>query len=194
MRRLALSILSAALLGVTLAGCGEDATDTPAAQQASEAASSGQSAAGAAYPKGEEGANALLKALPKDPQLVLRLKPTTEDYAALFVAGAAAKAEQFYATSLWKDTANAKVDINAGQTELQVFHATSEELRSWSSAVQANWPGGYQQVGPQLKPGLTWFRWRYTKPGENSGMAYDGLVHVNGHWVWTPKPWKALEG
>ena len=29
-------------------------------------------------------------------------------------------------------------------------------------------------------------------PGESLGMAFDGLVHVNGHWAWFPKPWRAL--
>jgi hypothetical protein len=24
------------------------------------------------------------------------------------------------------------------------------------------------------------------------GMAFDGLVHVNGRWVLMPKPWRAL--
>jgi hypothetical protein len=186
MRRLALSILSATLLSVSLAGCEKEAAETPAAQS-----SAGQSAAGDAYPKSDEGANALLKALPKDPALARRLKPTTEDYKALFVGDAAAKAEQFYAANVWNG--DVKVEVEAAQTEMQLFHATSEEIRSWPIAVQANFPGGYQQVGPHLQPGLTWYRWRYTRPGENSGMAYDGLVHVNGHWVWTPKPWRALE-
>ncbi|MEV4508513.1 hypothetical protein AB0K00_06100 [Dactylosporangium sp. NPDC049525] len=199
MRRLALSTLLATLLGVAVAGCEKEAAETPAAQssaaqQPTTPPSSGQSPAGDAYPNSEKGANALLKALPEDPQLALRLKPTTEDYKALFVGDAAAKAEQFYATSLWNDPANLKIDTGAAKTELLLFHATSEEIRSWSTTVQANFPGGYQQVGPHLKPGLTWFRWRYVKPGESSGVAYDGLVNVNGHWVWTPKLWKALEG
>ena len=40
------------------------------------------------------------------------------------------------------------------------------------------------------KPGLTVYRWKYTKPGEPLGMAYDGLIYVNGHWAWFPKPWR----
>ena len=189
MRRLALSTLLTAVLATALAGCGEDAADTPAAQTTQQATQ--QAAQDGAYPKTDEGAKALLQALPKDPALVGRLKPTTEDYKALFAGDAAAKAERFYATNLWNG--DAKVGGDAGQTELKLFKATSEEIRSWSSTVEANFPGGYQQVGPHLKPGLTWYRWKYTEPGKDTGMAYEGLVHVNGHWVWTPKPWKALE-
>jgi hypothetical protein len=35
-------------------------------------------------------------------------------------------------------------------------------------------------------------RWKFVKPGETIGMAYDGLVFVNGHWAWFPKAWHAL--
>ncbi|TMQ06352.1 MAG: hypothetical protein E6J91_38110 [Deltaproteobacteria bacterium] len=30
--------------------------------------------------------------------------------------------------------------------------------------------------------------------GEQLGMAYDGLIYVNNHWAWFPKPWRALGG
>ena len=192
MRRLALSTLLAAVLGTALAGCGEDAADTPAAQTTQQSTQqSAPPAAGGVYPNSDEGVTALLQALPKDPALVGRLKPTTEDYRALFAGDVAAKAERFYATNLWNG--DVKLGGDAGQTELKVFKATSEEIRSWSSTVEANFPGGYQQIGPHLRPGLTWYRWKYTEPGKDTGMAYEGLVHVNGHWVWTPKPWRALE-
>ena len=39
---------------------------------------------------------------------------------------------------------------------------------------------------------MTWWRWKFTKPGEDLGMAYDGLVFVNGHWAWFPKPYRAI--
>jgi len=31
------------------------------------------------------------------------------------------------------------------------------------------------------------------KQGETIGLAFDGLVYVNGHWVIMPKPWRALK-
>jgi hypothetical protein len=48
-----------------------------------------------------------------------------------------------------------------------------------------------KRVAEHLKPGLTLYRFKFVKPGETVGMAYDGLVHVNGHWVMLPKPWAA---
>jgi hypothetical protein len=192
MKRLALSILSMTLLVAGLAGCGEEAADTPAAPAGTTAAAAATTAAGAAYPNTDEGAKALLQALPKDPALVQKLQPTSADYTALFEGATAAKVEQFYRRTLWTGQS---VDVrgDAAQTDLKVSKATSDDIRSWTSAVQADFPGGYQQVGPHLKPGLTWYRWKYTEPGKDTGMAFDGLVHVNGHWVWTPKPWRALE-
>ena len=53
-------------------------------------------------------------------------------------------------------------------------------------------PGGWKLVGPFIKPGLTFYRGKFVKPGERLGMSYDGLVHVNGRWVWVPKPYKFL--
>ena len=44
----------------------------------------------------------------------------------------------------------------------------------------------------QLQSGVTLYRFKFVKPGEGLGMAFDGLVHVNGHWVIIPKPWRAL--
>ena len=42
----------------------------------------------------------------------------------------------------------------------------------------------------KLKPGVVLYRWKFVKPGSTIGMAYDGLAHVNGHWVFIPKPWR----
>ncbi|MEV0563264.1 hypothetical protein [Dactylosporangium sp. NPDC050588] len=191
MKRLALSTLLVTLIGLTAAGCKADEADSPAAPATTAGAAATQG--GDQYPKGDDGAKALLQALPKDPALVQKLQPTAEDYKALFVGAAAAKAEQFYKKNVWTGQ---KVEVtgSAAQTELKVSKASSDDLKAWTAAAEAEFPGGYKDVGPHLQPGVTWYRWRYTEPGKDSGMAFDGLVHVNGHWVWTPKPWKALEG
>ena len=191
MRRLALSTILATLLGLALTGCEKEAVDSPVAQQATAPAVHRAEPAGDAYPKTDEGAKALLQALPKNPPLVLRLKPTTEDYRALFVGDAAAKAEQFYAANLWNDAQGRAPTPR--RPSCRSSRPPARRSGPGRPPSEANFPGGYQQVGPHLKPGLIWYRWRYTEPGKDSGMAYDGLVHVNGHWVWTPKPWRALE-
>ena len=45
---------------------------------------------------------------------------------------------------------------------------------------------------PLLDPHRVWARWKFVRPGEPSGMAYDGLVWVDDHWAWFPKPYRVL--
>lgn len=153
----------------------------------------GGGAATSKYPGTEEGAKQLLTDIRKDEgtakQMTLALKPSTADYQAVFEGDKAAAAEKKYA-ELW--SSGPAIGAKPENTELKLWKATSDDLKAWTADAQANFPGGYQKVGAHLKPGLTWYRWKYTKPGETLGMAFDGLVHVNGHWAWFPKPWRAI--
>jgi hypothetical protein len=36
------------------------------------------------------------------------------------------------------------------------------------------------------------YRFKFVEPGKDLGMAFDGLIYVNGHWRIFPKPWRAL--
>ena len=45
-------------------------------------------------------------------------------------------------------------------------------------------------MAAQIKPGLKVYRFKFVEPGEDLGMAFDGLVNVNGHWRIFPKPWR----
>lgn len=58
--------------------------------------------------------------------------------------------------------------------------------------VPADLPGGYQQQAAHLNPELAIYGFKYVAPGETSGMAYDGLVKVDGTWVMIPKMWRAF--
>jgi hypothetical protein len=53
-------------------------------------------------------------------------------------------------------------------------------------------PGGYRAIAAKLNPNRIWVRWKFCRPGETAGMAYDGLVWVDDHWAWFPKPYRAL--
>lgn len=153
----------------------------------------GGSAATSKYPGTEEGAKQLLTDIRSgDAQAMTRaLKPTTADYKAVFVDEVAGKAETAY-EKLWSDP-KAVIGADPANTELKLWKATTDELKAGSGDA-GEFPGGYGRVADKFKPGLTVYRWKYVKPGESLGMAYDGLIHVNGHWAWFPKPWRAIGG
>ena len=118
-----------------------------------------------------------------------QLKPSHADYVAVFDPETAAKIETLLSPA-WA-AGQIIVRANPGQTDVRVFRATVEELRSGAAAA-ANFPGGYRQVAPHILPGIVVFAFKFTAPGQPLGMAYDGLVFVNGHWALFPKPWRAL--
>jgi hypothetical protein len=149
----------------------------------------GGAAATSKYPGTEEGAKQLLNDMRADPAFVKNLKPSSDDYKAVFAGDAAGKAEAGYAP-LWADPKG--FDIKPENTELLLFKATTEDLQKWTPEVDASFPGGYKRVADKYKPGLTVYRWKFVKPGEKLGMSGDGLIHVNGHWALFPKPWKSL--
>jgi hypothetical protein len=44
-----------------------------------------------------------------------------------------------------------------------------------------------------LKPGQTVYAFKFVKPGESLGMAFEGLTNINGRLRLFPKPWKFME-
>ncbi|MBI3074109.1 MAG: hypothetical protein HYY84_18525 [Deltaproteobacteria bacterium] len=145
------------------------------------------------FPGTADGAKALLGEFLKPnsdrPGLTRALKPTAADYSAVFEGDAATKAATAY-EKLWNDP-RAVIGADPANTELLMWAAKTDELKSWTGEAN-NFPGGYKNVAQHFKAGLTVYRWKYVKPGEKLGMAYDGLVHVNGRWAWFPKPWRAV--
>ena len=115
------------------------------------------------------------------------LQPRPEDYALAFDASIADGVRLAY-EPLW---AGDQLDprAKAGQTEIRIWAARSDDLAAWNAAARA-FPGGYQEVGPLLVPGRIWLRWKFVEPGETLGMAFDGLVWMDDHWAWFPKPWR----
>jgi hypothetical protein len=39
-----------------------------------------------------------------------------------------------------------------------------------------------------LDPQRVWVAWEVIPLGKSAGMAYDGLVWIEDHWAWFPKP------
>lgn len=152
----------------------------------------GATGAPSKYAGTEEGARQLLTEIRSGDAKAMTqaLRPGSADYKAVFVEDAAAEAEAGY-EKLWSDP-RAVISADPANSELLLSKATSEELQQWSGAAASDFPGGYRRIAAKLKPGLVVYRWKYVKPGETSGMSYDGLIFVGERWLWFPKPWRVL--
>ena len=117
------------------------------------------------------------------------LRPTKDDYKALYTDEFAGKLDAMYAPA-W-DAGALVLRPKDGQTDMLLFSATAEDFKAGNEAA-GKFPGGYKKIADQMKPGITLYRFKFVKPGETLGMAFDGLSHVNGHWVIVPKPWRAM--
>lgn len=180
MRKTSLIFIWAALIAVCLTACG-----------------GGQSGS-TKFPGTKDGAKALLQEFLKPDadrkKMTMELRPTKEDYRAFYAdESTAARAETFY-DKLWS-SGDAVVAPKEGQTELKLFSATTEDLRD-SKGEASEFPGGMLSLAStdNLKPNQTIYAFKFVKPGESSGMAYEGLTHVNGNWRLFPKPWRFMEG
>ncbi len=123
------------------------------------------------------------------PTLSKTLRPTSADYRELFDEETATQIEAA-ATPQW-DSGKMVVAPKPGQTEVKIWSASTEDLRAGTGSAK-EFPGGYAKVASRLKPGAVLYRFTFTEPGHDLGMAYDGLAHVNGHWVIVPKPWRMM--
>ncbi len=120
--------------------------------------------------------------------LTAALKPSAEEIAMVYqepLASALVEGyEQAYAPG-------AAFGPKPGQSELLLIYTTTDALIAGAPAL-ADFPGGYAQVIGLMKPGVPMVRFKFVEPGSTTGMAFDGLVFVNNHWVMMPKPWRAL--
>lgn len=179
MKRLSLAFITMASIVLCLSGC------------------SGTQKVSQKHPGTKEGAQALLQEFMKPgadiKAMTMELRPTKEDYRAFYVDEAtAARAEAFY-DKLWS-SGDAAVAPKEGQTELKLASATTEDLRD-STGESSAFPGGLISLAgtDNLKPNLTIYAFKFVKPGETSGMAFEGLTHINGQWRLFPKPWRFME-
>lgn len=171
-----------------LSGCEKKTSDpTP------DAVAEGQGKYNTHFPGNMEGAKALLmEFLQPDvdrANLTKQLRPTTQDFRTVFKGSAAKQAEDGYRAP-W-DEGKIVIKGNPDQTELLVWSATTKELQE-GKGDSGSFPGGYVKVAPYFKDGLTFYRFKFVRPGETLGYAWDGLIYVNGHWVIFPKPWRVL--
>lgn len=117
-----------------------------------------------------------------------KLQPRDGDYDRVFTDDVVARAREGWA-HFWANPPRSLA--KPGQTDALVFAAPSEKFLG-DNEFSHEFPGGYRKIANKLKPGNVWVRFKYVVPGETTGMAYDGLVYLDDHWAWFPKPWRVL--
>jgi hypothetical protein len=117
--------------------------------------------------------------------LTQSLRPRLEDLRAIFNPPFAERAYEHYSALFDKE---AGIQPNPGQTEVLVRADTSDRILQFGGSSTV--PGGYSRIARQLRPGLTIYSWKFVKPGQHFGLAFDGLYFVNGRWVLAPKPYR----
>lgn len=123
--------------------------------------------------------------------LTAALKPDKADYEAVFTPDLAPKVQEAH-VPLW--ASNPAIGPKAGQTEARITATVpTAEIKEWNKNASDNLPGGYQKIKDNFKDGLTVYAFDFVEPGKEHGMAFDILVHVNGHWRFFPKPWRAAQ-
>ncbi|MFO0749536.1 MAG: hypothetical protein U1F43_28275 [Myxococcota bacterium] len=155
------------------------------------AACGGKSSGGGGdYPGTADGAKAMVTDMLKGDMAAIaaKLKPSKEDIAAIYDASVVDAVNE-HVEKMFAELGG--VGAKEGQSEVVFMAATSEDFKAGNDAAK-KFPGGYARIADKLKPGVTFYAWKYVKPGESSGMAFDGLVFVNGHWVWIPKSFRAI--
>jgi hypothetical protein len=180
-------------LALALVGCGSGGGNTAGSGSTSTNAGISTASSAKSYPGTEDGAKGLLAEFVKPgadhATLSKVLRPTRADYDAVFIPELAAKADAVYGPA-W-DGGQLVVAPKGGQTQVLIFSATSDELKSGTGGA-AQFPGGWKDVGTKLKPGVKFYSFKFVEPGKDLGMAYDGLAYVNGNWRIFPKPWKVM--
>lgn len=122
------------------------------------------------------------------PALTAALKPAPEDVRAVYAEPLASQLIETYATMF---TPGVQIGPKPDQTELILVHTTTGQLKStWPG--DGEFPGGYGKVLRYFVGDQPIVRFKFVEPGETLGLAFDGLIFVNGGWVLMPKPWRVL--
>jgi Immunity protein 49 len=118
-----------------------------------------------------------------------QLIPQDTDFSQVFVGEALEIARRAY-RELWSQGLHVQKPTS-GQSEIQCY-ASPAGMLDEPNELSAPFPQGYQAIAPWLNPHRVWVAWKYVQPGEQAGLAFDGLVWVDDHWVWFPKPYRVL--
>jgi hypothetical protein len=124
------------------------------------------------------------------PEMTRQLEPKPGDIERVFVPSVVDQVSLYYRL-LWRKAP--VIAPNPGQTSVIVAGCAAGKIADPTDAGAAKFPGGFRRIAHLLVPDVQWFVWKFVEPGHQNGMAYNGLVHLDGRFAWFPKPWVALD-
>jgi hypothetical protein len=141
-----------------------------------------------------EGATAMLRAF-YDPTadhwtLTGALRPTDAEIGLIYNEPLATPLRYYVAVSVYGE--GDSIEPGADDVDVEVNLTTTDALKA-DGAAASGFPADYDRVLAHLRPGLPIATFRFFAEGPGPGKAFDGLVHVNGHWVLLPEPWRVLD-
>jgi hypothetical protein len=126
---------------------------------------------------------------PEGSAIIERLRPGSDDYTRVFQCDIASAVRTAY-ERLWSTPPEIE-RLTGGDIKVRVDAAPASMLLE-ENELSERFPGGYRTIAPHLQPDRIWFVWRYLRPGQESGMRYDGVVRLDDRWVWFPKPYRVV--
>jgi len=135
----------------------------------------------------------ILQAIAADPSrsVVAQLAPRAADFDKVFVAEIVDTARRVYG-ELWAQPLHVQRPT-AAPMEIRCFVAPAGMLAD-ENELSFPFPQGYRAIAHWLVPERVWVAWKYLAPGQPTGLAHNGLVWVDDHWAWFPKPYQMLRG
>jgi len=120
--------------------------------------------------------------------LTMALKPSEQDIRAVYDEPLASALIGAYENVFQPGNV---IRPKSGQDTLLLLETTTSELKA-GAEILAEFPGGYDEVRALFLEDVPIVRFKFVERGESSGLSFDGLIFVNGHWVLMPKPWRAM--
>lgn len=120
-------------------------------------------------------------------ETIRTLMPRDDDYARAFTGEAVAAARRFFA-DWWQQQGTGVTGIDPS-ARIEA-HLCPAGLLGDDNPLSRPFPSGYRQIADWLDPHRVWVAWRYLPPGATSGIAMNGLVWLDDHFAWFPKPWR----
>jgi hypothetical protein len=127
-----------------------------------------------------------------DGSAVRELLPRDDDYGLAFIGEAVAAARDYYG-EWWPRQLAEGVTPSVDPDWRIEAHLAPAGLLGSDNELSRPFPGGYRKIASWLNPHRVWVCWHYRPPDAGAGIAMNGLVWLDDHWAWLPKPYRLTD-